>query len=317
MAMCRVGCEFRYAGCHWEGLPHELATHLGSQCQTHVALLSYYVKNAEEKWGQATESYQHELHAQKLLTASLQAKLSEHETRFRCINTTTTQLSNEVAEIRKDEDDSFDDDDLYDDDSDDDSYDDYDYGYGSVPQVLINLPGLSVYYGCSGYRHPGPFYYGYSAYRHPSASTITNGLFQFYVDRVSFKKCARQCHHSPAFYFNNYRMQLTVFPYGRYNARGSHISVYAHFLQGEHDDRLPWPFRGHLTVRLLSQNSGQMDHACNIVYDDSVGCDYSGRVYNSSPGGDHGIEQFLPFTAESSYIHHDQMTFELPQVADY
>ena len=80
---------------------------------------------------------------------------------------------------------------------------------------------------------------------------------------VSFKK---HTHHSPTFYFNNYRMQLTVFPYGRYNVKGSHISVYAHFLQGEHDDRLPWPYCGHLTVRLLSQNSGQMDHACNIVY---------------------------------------------------
>ena len=30
-----------------------------------------------------TESYQHEFQAQKLLTASLQAKLSEHETKFR------------------------------------------------------------------------------------------------------------------------------------------------------------------------------------------------------------------------------------------
>ena len=63
MAVCKVGCEFRYTGCHWEGLPHELATHLGSQCQSQVALLSYYVKNAEEKLGQVTESYQHELQA--------------------------------------------------------------------------------------------------------------------------------------------------------------------------------------------------------------------------------------------------------------
>ena len=166
MVACKDGCEFCYTSCHWEGLPHELATHLGSQCQIHVALLSCYVKNAEEKWGQATESCQHELQAQNLLTASLQAKLSEHKTRFRCTDTTTNQLSNEVAEICEDEDDFYDDD-SYDDY---DDYDDYDYEYGSGPQVLINLPGLSVYYGCSGYRHPGPSYYGYSAYRHPSAS---------------------------------------------------------------------------------------------------------------------------------------------------
>ena len=166
-------------------LPHELATHLGSQCQTHFAILSYYVKNAEEKWGQVTESYQHELQAQKLPTASLQAKLSEHATRFRCIDTTTIQLSNEVAEICEDKDNSYDDDDSYDDY---DDYDDYEYGYGSAPQVLLNFPGLLIYYGCSGYRHPGPSYYGYSVYRHSSASTITNGLFQFYVETVSFMK---------------------------------------------------------------------------------------------------------------------------------
>ena len=87
------------------------------------------------------------------------------------------------AEIRKDEDNSYDDDDSYDEDSYDDydDYDNYEYGYGSAPQVLINLPRLSVYYGCSEYRNPGPSYCSYSAYRHPSASTITNGLFQFYA----------------------------------------------------------------------------------------------------------------------------------------
>ena len=72
-----------------------------------------------------------------------------------------------------------------------------------------------------------------------------------------------------------------------------------------------------LFVCLLSQKSGQMDHICDIVYDDLVSCDCNRRVSHASSCGNHGIDQFLPFTAESSYIHHDRMKFELPHVADY
>ena len=44
-----------------------------------------------------------------------------------------------------------------------------------------------------------------------------------------------------------------VYANGNRQDEGTHISVGAHFMKGENDDHLPWPFAGKLMVELLNQ----------------------------------------------------------------
>ncbi|GAB1608488.1 TNF receptor-associated factor 6-like isoform X2 [Argonauta hians] len=62
--------------------------------------------------------------------------------------------------------------------------------------------------------------------------------------------------HSPPFYSNYYGYKLCM----RCNLNGvdyslgSHLSVFIHFMQGEWDDILTWPFHGRIILSILDQN---------------------------------------------------------------
>ncbi|XP_029638528.1 TNF receptor-associated factor 6-like isoform X1 [Octopus sinensis] len=62
--------------------------------------------------------------------------------------------------------------------------------------------------------------------------------------------------HSPPFYSNYYGYKLCM----RCNlngvdySQGTHLSVFIHFMQGEWDDTLTWPFRGKIILSVIDQN---------------------------------------------------------------
>lgn len=62
--------------------------------------------------------------------------------------------------------------------------------------------------------------------------------------------------HSPAFYSNcfGYRICIRANLNGVDSARGSHLSIFVHFMQGEFDDILEWPFSGRIMLSVLDQN---------------------------------------------------------------
>ncbi len=61
--------------------------------------------------------------------------------------------------------------------------------------------------------------------------------------------------YSPAFYTSpkGYKMCIGVFANGDGDSENTHVSVYVHFMKGENDDYLPWPFAGKVTIKLLNQ----------------------------------------------------------------
>ena len=150
------------------------------------------------------------------------------------------------------------------------------------------------------------------AVRYPS---LVSNPYSFQIDRVSHKRSQNHLHHSPAFYLSNpgYRMQITVYLGGCGKGRGSHISVFARILRGDDDNKLKWPFRGRLTVRLVSQRFS--DHEDAIVYGPTAGNDCSGRVLGSGVSSPWGIPRFVPHSDLRRYVHADKLTFELPYVA--
>ena len=49
-----------------------------------------------------------------------------------------------------------------------------------------------------------------------------------------------------------YRFVLTALPHGQYHYEGKAVSVYAHIVHGEYDDKLRFPFKGTVTVQLVN-----------------------------------------------------------------
>jgi len=72
--------------------------------------------------------------------------------------------------------------------------------------------------------------------------------------------------HSPPFYshIGGYKMRLRVCANGRGRNEGTHVSLFVHLMQGEHDDHLKWPFRGDVTVQVLDQRR-EKDHVADAV----------------------------------------------------
>ncbi|XP_041365167.1 TNF receptor-associated factor 6-like isoform X2 [Gigantopelta aegis] len=63
--------------------------------------------------------------------------------------------------------------------------------------------------------------------------------------------------HSPSFYssFFGYKLCIRVNLNGVDSARGSYLSVFIHFMQGEFDDMLDWPFSGRIILSVVDQNT--------------------------------------------------------------
>ena len=61
--------------------------------------------------------------------------------------------------------------------------------------------------------------------------------------------------HSPPFYTHStgYRMCMVVYANGYDEYEGTHTAAGVSLMKGKFDDQLQWPFRGYITIRLLSQ----------------------------------------------------------------
>ncbi|ESO97835.1 hypothetical protein LOTGIDRAFT_208992 [Lottia gigantea] len=72
--------------------------------------------------------------------------------------------------------------------------------------------------------------------------------------------------HSPPFYssFYGYKLCVRVNLNGVDSAKGSFLSIFIHFLQGDFDDLLDWPFAGRIILSVIDQNS-TADYRSHIV----------------------------------------------------
>ena len=75
-----------------------------------------------------------------------------------------------------------------------------------------------------------------------------------------------------------YKMQLCVNAYGDGPGKGTHISVFLILMKGDFDDNLKWPFRGSVTIQILSQNGDSQHYTDCITYRDGVSDQVAGRV---------------------------------------
>ena len=86
----------------------------------------------------------------------------------------------------------------------------------------------------------------------------------------------------PAFYTHSlgYKMHLEVVPGGEREGAGTHMSLYAYFLNGQYDDQLNWPFKGEIKLKILNQLGEHSHFDTKIVYNEKTP-----RMYSCMPGG--------------------------------
>ena len=83
---------------------------------------------------------------------------------------------------------------------------------------------------------------------------IINEYSKHRADAISGKNTVI---HSPGFYtsFYGYKLCIRVNLNGVEPNIGRYISVFVHFMQGEYDNILEWPFHGQILLEVLDQNS--------------------------------------------------------------
>ena len=92
-----------------------------------------------------------------------------------------------------------------------------------------------------------------------------------------------------------YKMCLILYMDGDGSGEGSHISLYAALMRGEHDAKLQWPFQQKVTLVLVSQDQQKRD-IVQWFQPDPV--EFDGSFWQPSPHNDmnvgFGCPEFAP-----------------------
>ena len=103
----------------------------------------------------------------------------------------------------------------------------------------------------------------------PSSAANPRLLSPIKLTMTSFEQHKRNDDNwiSQPFYTHakGYKMCLRVTANGQSSGKGTHITVAVYLMKGEFDDQLEWPFRGDITIQLLSQQ-GSGGHFTRTIH---------------------------------------------------
>ncbi len=116
---------------------------------------------------------------------------------------------------------------------------------------------------------------------------------------------------------HGYKICLRVIANGSSFGKGTHVSVFIHFMRGEFDDLLKWPFRGTIFFRLFDQQ-GEDHKNATVSYDDNVADGVCTRVREGevSKGG-WGHIKFVSHEELKPYLKDDTLAFQIYEVELY
>lgn len=143
--------------------------------------------------------------------------------------------------------------------------------------------------------------------------------FSFTVSRFSERKTNKEPFVSPPFYTHHRGYKLCV----RVDLHGmnSHIAVHCCVMRGEHDEHLPWPFRGDVHVRIQNQLGDHTHFEAAIQYDAATADNKCRRVITGDKNYLHGLSQFIPHVQlgllpakNCQYLKGDAIDFEVIKV---
>ena len=169
----------------------------------------------------------------------------------------------------------------------------------------------------------------------PLPSTVACPQYLYKLPPVVFtvtdfqrEKQADEVWTSPPYYthIGGYKFCLKMYPNGLGRGKGTHVSVYAYLMRGEHDDELEWPFEGSTTVELINQreDKGHYSKTFNLnrcsdgdgtstsrVVDKETACGYGSTLFIS-----HTDLSYNP-TTNTEYLQDDCLQLRVSDVVVY
>jgi TNF receptor-associated factor 4 len=136
------------------------------------------------------------------------------------------------------------------------------------------------------------------------------------IEYQNKRKAGRPFKFSPFYtHPNGYHMALRVDANGEGDGEGTHVSVFAPILEGEHNAELKWPFIGVVMFTLLNQLEDKNHHTLTLSFD---------ATDNARVGSAWGLAQFIPHSAlvhdqvkNTQYLKDDTLYFRMSvKVAD-
>ena len=153
-----------------------------------------------------------------------------------------------------------------------------------------------------------------------SLSTTQSGTAQFTITEYSKRKQFDNYYYSPPFTTSpqGYRLCLTVDANGHDSGKGSHLSIFAIIMKGQHDDHLQWPFIGTIIIELLNWLEDKGHYKMTISIDTNN--DFV-RVTKGEYGENTGYGQFISQSSLNSstnpqYLYQDCIRVRVQAIAN-
>ena len=88
---------------------------------------------------------------------------------------------------------------------------------------------------------------------------------------------------------------------GDCDGKGTHMSLYACLMEGEHDDHLVWPFRGEVTMELINWKEDKVHHQKTIHFNSTTDSNkkHCCRMYNGKIDLGFGKQEFISHSSLS------------------
>ena len=155
-------------------------------------------------------------------------------------------------------------------------------------------------------------------------SRICTPPFDFTMQGFNEYKLDDDVWYSPSFYTHaqGYRLSLRVVANGVGEAKGTHVSLFAHLMRGEFDNMLKWPFRGVVTLQLLNQLEDRVHYAELLDFTiDDPGQKRTGRVTIGERAASLGKRKFVSHselnynsTKNCQYLMFNSLCFRVTKV---
>ena len=231
--LTKVECEFSYAGCKVTLPRKEMSDHVRENPLDHIRLLAVHNQKL------AAQIVGKDEHVMKVLTDlketvdELKDKNQKLEDQHAAIVTENVALKGEIAELRKNQEES---------------------SNARLSQKVDSLGKRVTDQENRTVTEIEERRKEMAALRsHLSASLVPVELI---MRKFGLHKQKDEEWYSPPFYTHprGYKMCLSVDANGLDEGEGTHVSVFVYLMRGEFDDHLKWPFRGDVTVQLLNQD---------------------------------------------------------------
>ena len=143
---------------------------------------------------------------------------------------------------------------------------------------------------------------------HKSSFTSTRSGVQFTISEYSKRKQFNNEYFSQPFTSSpqGYTFCLRIFANGDGSGKGSHLSIFAYIMKGQHDDHLWWPFTGTISFELFNWLGDKRHYKRTLSIDAD---DNFTKVTQGEYGKNLGYHQFISQSylqsADAQYIKHD------------